>query len=193
MLLTDLVEDITSHLENSEANWNGSSRTLIVRSELDVLRCLDSGLGVYVLPGFIDYSIDQSAKRQTIKQLVSIAFVSVVISTSFQEISDADGITTWEEAKEVVDIRQRVDEELIMNFSDPAISLVSVESQPPEEITLEARNFLVQTVLGYQQTQCDTRHELLSSSTASIAGLRTGRTVDSIRSRVLSAKRQGRR
>lgn len=159
MLLSELAVNLTAHLNTNKAKWTTSNIT--VKTELDPYLCILPELGVYIVPGFIQYNVSASGTRprRVVGQTNNTLFCNLIVSKVFTELPTGDGVANWSEAYPIVDLRERA-ERYLMKYTFPGITLASVEPQPIEEAELDNRNFIAMTTFGFEQTECVSEHEL---------------------------------
>lgn len=192
MHLTELAEALTQYLNDHKDEW--STEQINAKTELDPDKCLLNELGVYVVPEYVIYTLQSGARsRGARNQVVETLRVALIVSRVFQEMraASSDGVTNWEEAKPLLDMRQDA-ERVLIGYGDSTLTLSDVDPSPIEELELDHRNFVAITSFGWEQVSCVSPFD--SSLTSSVSSRSTGRapTGDSIRSRLSSAARQGR-
>jgi hypothetical protein len=154
MLLTTLAEAVTAHLNSSPERWAGDLE-VEAKTELDPSKMMLQELGVYVMPQFVDYSMEISGARGAPQALVNILHISLVVSKVFEELPIDVGVANWSEAKVIQDVRQRA-EIWILQFATPKLTLMGVDANALEEIELDNRNFVALTTFSFQQSSCAT-------------------------------------
>lgn len=150
--LTTIAELMAAHLNSSPENWGGDAG-IEVKTELDPLLCMLPELGVYIVPVTNNYSFQGSHTRGSAKQIYVVSFCSLIVSKVFEDLPTGVGVTSWEEAKQIVDIRQQA-ELFLMKLHIPGLTLEEIESSDMEEVQMDVRNFAAITNFGYGQTIC---------------------------------------
>lgn len=154
MLLTDLAEAVTAHLNSSPERWAGSL-SVLAKVELDPSKALLPEMGVYILPQFVDYGIEQSRARGAPQVISNTLHISLVVSKVFMDLPIGEGVANWDEAKIILDVRQRA-ELWILQFASPPLTVAAVDPNAIEELELDNRNFVALTTFGFQQSSCGT-------------------------------------
>lgn len=159
MLHTVLAETLTAHLNDNKAKWTEDDLT--VKTELDPYAVTQTEFGVYIVPHFIEYMIDINANRGQDFPLTRTYYCSLLLHRRFSELpaDSTDGVANWSEVKTFIDTWQLA-QEVLIDYSLPGMTLANADSEPPMEIEQDHRNFVVMTVLGYQETKCPSEHEL---------------------------------
>jgi len=155
MLLTELAEAVTAHLNSSPERWAGDLE-VIAKTELDPSLTMLKELGVFILPQFVDYNMEVSAARGAPQVFVNMLHVSLIVSKVFEELPIDVGVANWSEAKVILDIRQRA-EIWILQFATPKLTLMAVDPNALEELELDNRNFVALTTFSFQQSSCATK------------------------------------
>ena len=154
MLLTDLAEALTEHLNSSPGKWAGDLEVL-AKTELDPSKLMLPELGVYILPQFVDYNTEPTgARNKVIQALVSTLHVSLVVSKVFLELPISDGVANWDEVKVIQDVRQRAEIWILQFPPIPGLTVAGVDPNALEELELDNRNFVALTTFSYQQSTC---------------------------------------
>jgi hypothetical protein len=188
MLLTDLAESLTAHLNTNKDKW--TTEDILVKTELDPMLCMLSALGVYIMPNYILYLIDNAKVRDERVQITQQLMCSLIVSKVFTGLPTGDGVANWSEAKPIIDTRQRT-EECLLEYGNSALTLASVETQDVQEVELDNRNFIALSTFAYEQVVCVSAHVLRSLSVASKRESPLERIRDSIKSRHLSDQKPG--
>ena len=171
MLLTAIAEALVTKLNSSPGRWT-TITGVVAKPTLDWVTCLDrTSLQVLIVPEMVQYSLEQSqtlrgSKAGQTHQVETIKFITLMVGKSFTELPTDDDVTVWEEAKSLLDIRERVTQFIIANpisISGRTIKLADIEEIPVDELELDNRNFVAVTQFGYEVGQCGSAPDLLSS------------------------------
>lgn len=148
-------------MNSAPERWAGGLQVL-AKTELDPSKALLDELGVYIMPQFIDYGIEASRPRGQPKILSNTLHVSLVVSKVFVDLPIGSGVANWDEAKIILDVRQRA-ELWLMQFSTSSMTIIGAEAEPLEELELNNRNFVALTTFSFEQSSCGTE-DLLPAS-----------------------------
>jgi hypothetical protein len=157
----DITEEIVEQINTNFI----SSQGMLVEAEaaLDPQKCLDHDeLRCFVVPDIVSYNLNQSKGRKSIVSINSLKFVSVILSTTFKALNKGPDLTTWTEAKKVLKTRYELDAFLLTLIIDGNI-VTEIESNLPDEVEQDHRNFVTVTSLGFQVIECGTQPESLLS------------------------------
>jgi len=192
MLLTELAESVTAFLNDRRADWAPESVT--AKTELDPDKMLLNELGVYITPLVVNYGFDGVQSRGGAITIQRSMRLALIVSRVFTELRPmgSDGVTTWEEAKNLVDCRERA-EKVIIQYQTSSLSLLDVDPDPIEELELDHRNFIAMTSFTWQDIECELALGSQIRSTVSSRGTELDQTAAYIRSRLSSAAKPGRR
>ena len=166
MLLTTLVNSLVTHLNANKSKW--TLEDITVRAELDVMPDDVTSLSVYIMPQFVQPSLDRlktRGNRGLNKQLNELLIVDLVLAQKFSELpnSTTKGVGNWAtEVTTMIDTWQRTTEQLCL-WEQEDVTLEDVDPGPPEPVELDNRVYAVRTSFSWNTTPCVTQHELSSS------------------------------
>ena len=166
MLLTTLVETLVTHLNDNVIKW--TSESITVTAELDVMPDTVDSLSVFIMPQFVQPTIDRlkaRGNRSSNKQVSELLIVDLILAQKFSELPTATtkGIANWStEASTLMDTWQRVMEQIIL-WETKEVTLEDIEPGPPEPLEIDNRVYAVKTTFSWQTNLCVTAHELPSS------------------------------
>src|SRR5690606_2650730 len=163
MLLTEIAEAVRDTLNSPPGKWaTGNTGAKVT---LDWAGCLSkTDLQVLIVPEMVQYDLENSSGRRKFIGVNTIKFISVMVGRGFNSLPTSDSICPWPEAKELMDVRERVTQFLIANSAlTGEVKLVDLEETPVDELALDHRNFVAMTQLGYEVIQCGSGPDLLSS------------------------------
>ena len=162
MLITQIVEDLTDFLNDTENKQLWTDQAVTVEAAFDIERCMCEGLGVYVLPSIFVLNTEQGG-RVGVEALQQGNYVSLVISRRFTGIPTSPHTTEWSEAKQQLDMWQKATQLIATRFLPSGTSLDDIEPLPPEELAKDHTNFLVSTAFLYQETLCDIQLDFITT------------------------------
>lgn len=189
MKLSAIVDLIVTTLNTSPPEkWTG----LKVGSDVMAVPAIDpidsfssTKLQLYILPEMVQYDLDESARRENVKILAKAKYVSIVTVKKLVTEETTGDITTWAEGKQILDLKEEVDDFLVRyNWSSSGLKVVDIESGPPDEVQLEGRRFLSLTQIGFEVIECPVNSALGSASTlrGSLRGSRLAKGLHSTNS-----------
>ena len=184
MLLTELVESIVEYLNTNRALWTDDD-TLTVKAELDAIPGDTEELIVFVTPQSIQPLIESTKTRGRRSSTQELLVCSLILAKQFVEVptETTQGIANWTtEVLPLINTWQRA-QEVLLRYETPTLTLTGVEPSPPEPIQQDMRIYAVMTTYSFEQSQCDTAHELPSSLTVSNAAITLQGIRDSMKSR----------
>ena len=159
----DIAESIVEEINTNFISTQGI--LLVAEPALDPQKCLDHDeLRCFVVPDIVSYNLDQSKGRKSIVSINSLKFVSVILSTTFKSLTKGPDLATWAESKKVLKTRYELDSFLLRLIIEGNI-VSEIESNLPDEVEQDHRNFVTVTSLGFQAIECGTQPESLLSST----------------------------
>lgn len=182
MLLTELVETLTTHLNDNKSLW--TQEDITVTSELDATPDPTNNLLVYVMPQAIQPIVEGAMQRGRQKFNKELLIVSLVLAKNFTElVADTTmGVANWTtEIVPIINTWQRT-QEVLMKYQIPSLTLSGVEPSPPSPIKEDLSVYAVMTTFSYEQVVCDSAHELSLLSIASNEGITLQEIRDSIKS-----------
>ena len=133
-----------------EEDWLVSD--LPFRKCLDPLTEMSDGIqGVFIIPITVDYNLEQSNKRVSVKQVSASPRIAVAIAKPFAS-RDSSGfdVSTWSEVESLLNFREQLDL-VIINGMD---HIQAVESEPPIETTFDKRWYLSITEFIFEEMKC---------------------------------------
>lgn len=118
---------------------------------LDPLANIESGIqGIFVVPIVVDYNVESSNRRGTIKQLVKNPRIAVTIARPFAARDSAGlDVSSWGEVVKILDLREFIDEAVAK-----LPNVMGVDPEPPLETTYDKRWYLSVTEFYFDQVQC---------------------------------------
>lgn len=162
MYLTEIAEAVASAINTSlPENWTGG---LVLPDDLPV--CVDgldplstsddTEAGIYVVPMFNEYDLVKAREgigAGTRKAPIpTTRYLSVTICVPFNhkfERSEPHTSTPKSEWSLLSNLREDL-EGFLINTKISGLKIVSVESQVPDELALDARLFMVPIIVGYK-------------------------------------------
>lgn len=110
-------------------------------------------VGLYVLPVVLQFSRDSSQGRQQIVKLSKQPVISICLSIPLKENSE-DGIdvTSWAEVKQVMNLREEIDAYVLKQAWN--VNILSITSEPPQEVALDTNWFLTVTEIEFEGWSC---------------------------------------
>lgn len=159
MKLSELADlfytTLDSAPEDTWSDWSTGSQpsaTLPLRRALDPSEeiGLDNG-AVLVVPVGNEYSMDESLRRGTVRQLITNKQIGVFVSVPFatKESSGFD-VATWAEVQKAINLREDIETYLMGQIT----SIIDVDATPPEELMLDKRWYLGVTIFSVERSQC---------------------------------------
>lgn len=155
MYLTKLAELLEEAINTSlPENWGGG---VVVPVDMPVLAGFDPFTesdsldpGIYIVPGYNEYDLALARKGTGVTKVKRL---SIVICTPFQALLDITNsrgdVSEKSEWALLSNLREDL-EEFLIHLSIPHVKLVEIEPEPPNELALDNRLFLVATALGYR-------------------------------------------
>lgn len=189
MLLTNLVETLVTYLNSNTEVW-AEELSIAAKAELDPSAIVLSDLGVYLVPNFVAYNLEGIKPRGQAIGTNDTLYVDLIVSRVFSELPSGDGVANWNEAKVLMNIRERCERRLIA-WDGVGLTIVSIDPNPLVQLELDHRNFVAITTFGYEQTSCKSEHESNYSSGLLSVGTRSQLREASIQSVLSSVRRRG--
>lgn len=146
MLLSELSEQLLAILNSHPEGLGG----VVARLTVDWVTALEQeGLQVILTPQFVQYTAEESQGRRQQITIHTVKYISLIVAKSLEQLPTSGDVAPWEETKDLLDIRERCEQYLIINW--PAgTRLVDIESSQVDELQLDHRNFNAVTSFGYE-------------------------------------------
>lgn len=168
MYLTEIANSIATGLkESSPENWRGG---LVVPSDLPVIvdfdpvvegGAIDLEIGVYITPSFNEYDLSNSRPNNVENANTRLRGRQGVRKTSYITVSICRPYSEKLVINRDPDVGRRSEWSLLRNLQDDleeflqhlsidGVKLESMESDPPNEASLQERIYLALITLGYR-------------------------------------------
>lgn len=195
MLLTTLTEILVEHINTSKDVWCPTNFVVEAKPCIDYINALcQTGFKVLVVPETNQYRADEENSREWVKFRHTTKFISVYVGYTFTEPTRDDTVATWEETKFIVDARENLESVILgYDYSPAGLLITDIESQEPNEMELDRRNFATVCTFGFDDLQCNTQQESSSILRRSKRDTLSQGNVDSTRPVVLFERKLGRR
>jgi len=155
-MLAELVELVADTINASNPNVWGTYK---VPGYVTAEKCLDPQelmesrtKRLFVMPLVTNFDMGESLRRNQVQSISSTLTFGVTLLIPFSEF-DRNDVTTWNEVKKVLELREKLDLFVIrQKWGD--YNLDSVDPQPPVEIELSQRTFMSTTEFIYRTQVC---------------------------------------
>lgn len=155
-MLAELIELVTDTMNTSNPNVWGTYK---VPGYVTAEKCLDPQelmesrtKRLFIMPLVTNFEMGESLRRGQVQSISSTLVFGVTLLIPFSEFDKKD-VTTWNEVKKVLELREKLDLFVIrQKWGD--YNLDSVDPQPPVEIELGQRTFMSTTEFIYRTQIC---------------------------------------
>ena len=157
MRLSGIVELIQTRLKEAP---NGIFSDLRPGTEdgIPIIPCISPAeivnpekLTLYLLPDYVEYKLDGKTGRRSIKSATPVKILSYFLSVKFEDLdSDNLDVTSWNEAKRVINFKEGLDVFLLGgDYYDAGLVISTFEPVLPAEEELKRRVYIAGTQIGF--------------------------------------------
>ncbi len=157
-MLSTITEEIKTFLNNTTIFTSGSSRWY-KKLQADIAfdpstLFSDSKSGLWVIPVYMQYSLEKGNKRGVnVLSVMKMPVISIAISLPFTSYKEND-VAKWDEIRQILDMRETIDTRIAVHPWSIPLTQNGINSEAPVEVHLDQRWFLSITEFTFEGLAC---------------------------------------